>query len=228
MGAHTANFSRIAGRLAALGLVCSANAALADTRTPPTATPDNVTLWFSSALRAQGVSSSRPVTICMTKQLISWTEGGKTRTLSLPDAQVAFKPWESTAHTYYGRGWDSSAPPVRAPGDTFASGIALFTGAIPRAMMNISWTANFASDTPGVVVTWRWSVAAYSRFPANYNDLQVTPIDVRTTGVKPAGSPLAIEPYLIFNSADRFFFGGTGNRGMSIAPVRNAGCGGSY
>lgn len=158
--------------------------------------PDPVVVWVSSELRPKGVTDGQPVTICVTGQTLSWTEGKKSYTLAIPDATVSFRPWEEISQTWYGGGvWDTSVPSAQAKGKTFVSGLAVTLPAgLPRNVTNVKWRATFESDMPGITVQWRWSAAAYSRLAADYNALKVK---VAASGGISAGTPVAFGKFLL-------------------------------
>ena len=137
-----------------------------------------VILWFTSMMRTKGVTANTPVTICIKNQAITWREGKKVKTLKVPDAKIAFKPWESSSHTYFGKSWDTSHPPSTAPSDSFMAGVSLpLPDGLPRGMSDVSWQGKFESDTKGITVQWKWAVLAYTHFMDDYNALDVAPAD---------------------------------------------------
>src|SRR5262245_33860519 len=71
--------------------------------------PKAVVAWFNAAMRAKNIPADKLVNICVKNQVISWREGNRVERVEVPDAKIAFKPWETTAHTYFGAdAWDTS------------------------------------------------------------------------------------------------------------------------
>jgi hypothetical protein len=171
--------------------------------------PQGVVLWFNSALRASGFSQGELVYVCVTNQVISWREGGHIESIQVPDAIVAFKPWETTSHTYFGLGhWDTSAPPGQAANDTFMSGIAVpMSDGPPANARNVIWTALFTTNTPGITVRWEWGAASYTKFSDDYNALGLAVSDIVSgTGkhrtVDEAGTPVAFKDFAVSSDDD--------------------------
>ena len=195
---------------------------------------EGVVLWFTSMMRTKGVTANTPVTICLKNQSISWREGKTTRTLKVPDAKIAFKPWESSSHTFFRKSWDTSHPPGASQGDTFMAGISLpLPQVLPRGMSNVSWQGKFESDARGITVQWRWAVVAYTLFMDDYNELDIAPADTdlgRTLGKVLAGMPVRMRGFLKHlndDEDDGVVFLGVGARNAIAVPKTNT-CGGLY
>jgi hypothetical protein len=194
-----------------------------------------VVLWFTSMMRTKGVPAGTPVTICIRNQSISWREGNKVKTLKVPDAKIAFKPWESSSHTYFGKSsWDTSHNPSSAQGDTFMAGVSLpLPEGLPRGMSNVSWQGRFEADAKGITVQWRWAVLAYTHFMDDYNALEVAPADAdlgRVVGKVLAGMPTRMRGFLTHlndDEDDGVVFLGVGARTATSLPKVNT-CGGTY
>ena len=171
--------------------------------------PQGVVLWFNSALRASGLPQGQLVSLCVTNQVITWREGDHTESIQVPDAIVAFKPWETLSHTFYGQGhWDTSAPPAQAANDTFMSGIAVpLPDGPPKNARNLTWTAQITTNTPGITVRWDWGAASYSKFSDDYNALGLAVSDIVSgTGkhrtVDEAGTPVAFKDFAVSGDDD--------------------------
>src|SRR5262249_14707763 len=79
--------------------------------------------------------------------------------------------------------WDVSAPSGGA-GDVFMGGATLVTpNSLPGGIKNVTWSASFWADTPGVTVNWKWAASVYSGFSGDYNALGVKPVDSSTLSV---------------------------------------------
>src|SRR5207247_9016770 len=89
-------------------------------------------------------------------------------------------PTASTASTVFDptdNDWDVSAPSGGA-GDVFMGGVALqLPNGLPGGIKNVTWSASFWSDTPGITVNWKWAAADYKNFGTDYNFLNVKPVD---------------------------------------------------
>jgi hypothetical protein len=171
--------------------------------------PQGVVVWFNSTLRASGLPQGQLVSLCVTNQVISWREGNHITSIQVPDAIVSFKPWETTTHTFYGLGhWDTSAPPAQAANDTFMSGLAVpMPGGPPANARDVTWTAQFTTNTPGVTVRWEWGGASYTKFSDDYNALGLAVSDVVSgTGkhktVDEAGTPVAFKAFAVSDDDD--------------------------
>src|SRR5208283_2776324 len=93
--------------------------------------------------------------------------------------------------TFDGVQWVTTVPAVAPPkhlqqfdvdGEIFATGLPwqVPTGGLPGGIQNVSWSASYSTDTPGVGVTWEWGAAVYTSFvtdPGTYNGIGVKPID---------------------------------------------------
>jgi hypothetical protein len=69
---------------------------------------------------------------------------------------------------------------------------------LPGNVQNVTWSANFWSDTAGVGVNWQWAAAAYKPgFGTDFNALNVKPVDNNTMSAylngDKAGTPEAFK-----------------------------------
>jgi hypothetical protein len=214
MGARKANragWTGVATAILATVLAAGFPAAAHDGHPPHfKSKPEPVVLWFNSVLWASGLPPGEMVSLCVTNQVISWREGNHTESIQVPDAIVAFKPWETTTHTFFGLGhWDTSAPPAQAANDTFMSGIALpLPDGPPRNARDLTWSAQFTTNTPGVTVSWEWGVASYSKFGDDYNALGLAVSDIisgagRHRTLDEAGTPVAFKDFVVPKGYDK-------------------------
>ena len=201
--------------------------------------PGGIVLWFNSVVRVKGMVPAQPVTVCITGQVISWRDGKNVVSARVPDAQVAFKPWESQSWTRFGGGhWDTSAPWSQSRADTFMSGVAIpLPGAVPPNARNVTWTAQFGADAP-VSLQWRAGVATYTLFSDDYQALGIVPVDRVTTAgrvrsVDVAGTPVALKAFVLArpgedgNDSNGTVY--TGHRSdMATVVLLKGGCGGAY
>jgi hypothetical protein len=151
-----------------------------------TAIPAGDTLWFNSAFTASGLPKTAPATIHADNGTISFTAGGTTFNVAVPNAVVVLTPGATSASTSFDptdNDWDVSAPSA-GTGNVFMGGVALTVpGGLPGGVKNVTWSANFWSDTAGVTVNWRWAAAVYKNFGTDYNALGVKPVDNNSLSV---------------------------------------------
>ena len=104
-------------------------------------------------------------------------------------------------------------PASKLTGNTFVTGVAFpVPSNFPTGIQNVTWSAAFTTDAPGVTLQWQWGAAVYSSFgttyastsPSNTNVLGVNPEDgtADAYGTDPAGTPENYKASVIF--------GGTG------------------
>jgi len=179
--------------------------------------PEGKFVWFNAILRVSGVPKDQPLTLCVTNQVINWSEGTRLQTIHVSDAIVAFKPWETYAHTFYGLGhWDTSAPNAQAARDTFMSGMVVPRASAPSGKArNVTWAARFSTSTPGVTVHWAWGKASYKKFSDDNNALGLAVADIVTgTGrhrtVDEAGTPVAFKADVADDDDDDGYASGYG------------------
>jgi hypothetical protein len=145
-----------------------------------TAIPAGDTIWFNAVVKVSGIGSS-PVTVDVNSMTITFSSGGTTYTVNVPNSKIIFNSTLSTATTTFNGGtWVTSLPPGGA-GNTFLTGVAfpVPAGGLPGGINPVSWKANFTSDTKGVSFQWQWAAAVYTSFgaPADYTSLGVKPVD---------------------------------------------------
>jgi hypothetical protein len=156
------------------------------------------TPWLSAVMKVSGLGAA-PVTI----HLDGATFTGPGFSAHAPSAAVTFSPTARTATTGYDAGTDtwSTTAPSGLGGNVFLDGLALPAPPV-HGPVTVTWGGNFATDTPGVTVTWQWSAADYTRsVPADYNALNVKPCDdpfaSQYQNTDRAGTPEALKPGLL-------------------------------
>jgi hypothetical protein len=168
-----------------------------------TSIPAGDTIWFSSVLKASGLGSA-PVTVHVTDQVISFQAGGTSYTLQVPDSNITFSPTTSTGTTSFDSGnnaWVSNLPSTFS-GNAFLGGYAFQVATSIRGGVNpVTWQADFATDTPGVKINWQWAAAVYTSFSADYNALNVKPLDSNNATAyhnsDHAGTPEAFRSFVV-------------------------------
>lgn len=189
-----------------------------------------VVVWFNSVLRPTGFPLDRPVTICVTQQVITYQDGANTETVEVPDAMISFKPWETRASTRAaGEKWNTSVPTSNSLRDTFMSGVAHPAPfGLPHTATSMTWTGRFESDVEGVTVEWQWGAAPYTHLTDNYDAMQVAPVDRRKAEL--AGTPTAFKRYFAGSGRGSDFARFAGKRsGIAEVMAEVTGrCGGIY
>jgi hypothetical protein len=177
-----------------------------------TAIPAGSTLWFNSAFTATGLPANAPVTIHAEHGMISFTAGGNAYNVAVPNGVVVLTPGATSASASFDptdNDWDVAAPSNGA-GDVFldAASLAVPNG-LPGGIKNVTWTADFWSDTAGVTVNWKWAASVYKNFSTDNNALNVKPVDSKTLSAYTNGdqsdTPEAFKSFLAA--------GGTGGGG---------------
>ncbi len=174
--------------------------------------PAGNTIWFNSALKVGGLGSA-PVTLHVENETIDFTANGVAYHASLPNAVIVFSPGQTTASTSYDltdNDFDTSVP-SSGTGNVFMSGSALMVPtALPGGIKNVTWTASFWADTPGLNVSWAWGASVYKSFSSDNNFVGIKPTDAKNLGVNngdKAGTPEAFKSAVVA--------GGTGNGGTN-------------
>ncbi len=131
--------------------------------------------------------STDEVQIMVTNGSISFTNptNGTTTTIPVPDALIQFVPGLTQASTTFdatNNRWVTQVPMTdpasgrqqfTIPGNIFVSGVPYLLpaaiGQLPRgwgngpgASQNVTWSAEFTTDTPGVLINWQWGAAVYN------------------------------------------------------------------
>ena len=150
-----------------------------------TAIPAGDALWFSAVGKVSGLGSS-PVNIFISNSTIAFTVNGTTTTVSVPNAILTFDPNATTATTIFNTGlnrWQTVVPSSGLAGNVFLDGVPLpLPNGLPGGIKNVTWSASFATDTPGVHLNWQWAAAAYTSLDLNCS---ATNPDLNCLGVKP-------------------------------------------
>jgi hypothetical protein len=153
----------------------------------------NNTIWFNSAGKVTGLGTSTEA-LHITDATVSFTASGTNYTVNVPDTTVTFTPLATQASvSYSSNGWLITTP-LSFNGNVFLGGAALkapggggllggllgglgLVGGFPGGIQNVTWTANFKADTPGLAVTWQWGAAIYSNFNSSMSNLGVKAVD---------------------------------------------------
>jgi len=159
----------------------------------------NSTIWFSSVVKVSGAGLQTT-----SVRMDGGTIIAPDFTVQVPSAVVTFTPLAlSTVTTFDSvtNTWHTTAPSTGVNGNVFLAGVALHVlNELPGGESPVTWQANFASETPGLNVSWKWSAAVYSNFNTNMNALGVKASDGLLGGLlgsRPAGTPQNYTPYLV-------------------------------
>jgi hypothetical protein len=159
-----------------------------------TAIPGNDYLWFSSVAKVQGLGST-PVNLNLTGGSISFSAGGTSYDISVPDAALTLSPSATTATTSFNtssNSWSTSVP-THFSGNVFLAGVpyAVPAAGLPGGIKNVTWQFTVSSDTQGITVQWQWAAAVYSNFSSDPSQLAVKPVDDShlTSNSDHAGTP---------------------------------------
>jgi hypothetical protein len=199
-GSVTSNFT--GGGLTAKSLTSSVSQNLTN------AVTGGSTLWLNDTAKLTGLPSTG-ATVTFTNQTV--TIG--TTTISLPNAEVYYSPYATTATTVWdavNNEWDTTVPKGLG-GNVFASGLGYVVPAAIAKGSTVKWSATITSDTAGVTVAWQWAAATYSGFNADPSLLGVKACDDSKASAYQNGDKAATpENYKSFLTA-----GGTGGGGSN-------------
>lgn len=142
-----------------------------------TSIPAGDTVWFSSVAKVSGLESGTEV-LSVTDGTVSFTANGNPYTVNLPPMAITFTTLATSASTSYdANGWHVTTPPVNS-GNLFLGGVALSVpDGLPGGIKNVTWSANFTSDTPGLSVSWQWAAAVYTQFGSSPSTYGVKTVD---------------------------------------------------
>ena len=190
------------------------------------------TIWFNSVLSLKGPHgpdgheldmSQNKVQIFVTEATVAFSSGGQTYNLAVPDGKIILDPTVTTATTTFdGTQWVTTVPAVAPPnriqqfdvgGEIFATGLPwqVPAGGLPGGIQNVSWSAAYSTDTPGIALNWEWGAAVYTSLfittPGTYNGLGVKPIDdqrgpcnFQNSTKNPAGTPENFKAYWVLGA----------------------------
>lgn len=200
------------------------------------------TIWFTSVLKPSGLGSS-PVTIFVRKSTITFTANGTNYTITAPDSNVIFSPTATSATISFDSTknvWQITVPSSGLAGNTLLDAVqfAVPAGGLPGGIQNVTWQANFSTDTSGISMNWQWAAAVYTSFNANYTSLGVKPVDDTKASQYPnsdhAGTPENYKSDVVggaMGGGSSNFTGsysGTASLSLPVAQAPTANAGGPY
>lgn len=149
----------------------------------PTAFGANGTdyVWFNANFKPSGVTDGS--TIYLTNSSITITLNGVTQNVMVPNAVITFSKNATSTTTYYDsnkNAWITTAP-LSGTDDIFLSGMLLniTPNELPQNSQ-VTWTAYFSTNTPGVSLNWKYGAAVYTNAPMLSNGAY----DYNAIGVK--------------------------------------------
>ncbi|MGH9502144.1 MAG: Ig-like domain repeat protein [Terriglobales bacterium] len=175
-------------------------------------------IWFNSAaVNVQGLPSNATAKLFVTNASIKFTANSTNYNLPVPNAVITFSPTATSASTSWdsiNSRWQMLVPRSMVAGGstvhTFLDGVTFPVPMnFPSGIQNATWSAAFATDTPGVTFQWQWAAAVYSSFStiysnaSNNNILGVNPVDNSDS----AGTPENYKQFLTPGGSG----GGAGN-----------------
>jgi len=143
-----------------------------------TSVPAGSYIWFNANFKANHVPSTG-VTIDFTNGNISFTSGGTSYSLAVPNAKITFSPSASCTSTTFDtvtNTWMTTVP-VSGDDEIFLTGLAwpVPSGGLRGGANPVNFTGTYSSETsaPGLSIEMKWGAAAYSNFTTDYNALQI-------------------------------------------------------
>jgi len=145
-----------------------------------TAVQAGSTVWFNGVLKVGGIGSNGAA-VRVSEGTISFSANGTPYTLTLPNAVITYSPSVAVATTHFNAAtatWETSVP-LGYTGNVFLGGLAyrVPTGGLPGGINPVSWSGKFASDSPGLTVSWKWAAAVYTQFAPTLDNAGVKPLD---------------------------------------------------
>jgi hypothetical protein len=155
-------------------------------------------IWFNSHFKATNVKNG--TVIDFTQGTITFTAGGTSYNLAVPDAEITFSSNSSCTSTSFdslNNRWVTTVP-ISGDDEIFLTGLAwpVPSGGLPGGVNPVNFNGTYSSSTPGVSIQMQWSAAAYSSFTTDYNKLQIKAGHQTACGVNNgdhAGTPEGVD-----------------------------------
>ena len=181
--------------------------------------PQGRTIWFSAVVNnVKGLPSGQQVKLYLTNGTIKFTAAGTQYTVPVPNAVVTLDSTvsgsKSTSYDLTNNRWSTSIASTNLTGNTFVTGVAFpVPVAFPAGIQNVTWSASFSTDTPGITLQWQWNAEVYTSFSETYatstnnNVLGVNGEDgsADAYGTDPAGVPETYKADATFGATDGYF-----------------------
>ncbi|TMQ70196.1 MAG: hypothetical protein E6K81_13215 [Candidatus Eisenbacteria bacterium] len=116
-------------------------------------------IWFNSNLSLKNTPAGRHVMLTNSRVIINGVPH------PVPDATITFANVGCASTTYDGttNTWNTTVP-VAGSDAIFLSGLALPVTNLPGGA-KVRWEGTFATDQPGICISWKWGAAAYKSWP---------------------------------------------------------------
>ena len=129
------------------------------------------TIWFTAVVNHLNLGTTKPVKLYMTNASISYIDsGGNQYIVTVPNGVVTFNSSVSSATTVYdstNHRWSTNINSKSLTSNTFVAGVAYaVTADLPTGIQNVTWSAAFSTDTPGISLQWQWNATVYKQFGA--------------------------------------------------------------
>ena len=135
-------------------------------------------IWFNAHFKANNVPKNG-VTMDFTNGNISFTAGGTSYSLAVPNAKITFSTRATCTSTIFDsvtNTWMTTVP-ISGDDEIFLTGLAwpVPSGGLAPGANPVNFTGTYSSETnaPGLSIQMQWSAAAYSTFTTDYNALQI-------------------------------------------------------
>ncbi|HEV2279211.1 MAG TPA: choice-of-anchor D domain-containing protein [Acidobacteriaceae bacterium] len=182
------------------------------------------TIWFAAVVNnLKGLPANQQVKLYMTNGSISFTANNTQYTVPVPNAVVTLNSSisgsKSTTYDLANSRWSTSIASTNLTGNTFVSGVAFpVPVAFPAGIQNVTWSAAFSTDTPGITLQWQWNAQVFTQFSQTYatttntNVLGVNAEDgaADAYGIDAAGTPETYKPNATFGATDGYFSAASG------------------
>jgi hypothetical protein len=189
-------------------------------------------IWFNAVINNVKNLGTGQVKLYLANSTISFTANGTTYNVAVPNAVVTFNSasQSSGAKTIYdltNNRWSTSVSSSGLTGNTFITAVAFPVPVnFPTGIQNVTWSAAFTTDAPGVTLQWQWGAAVY---PSSLGSTYATSGNSNVLGVNAEdgsadanGTDLAGTPETYKTSV---IFGATGGGGMNYTGNFSPGAG---
>ena len=134
-------------------------------------------IWFNANFTASGIPYNG-ATVYFNASTISFTANNSSYNLAVPSAMVTFSPSATCSTTTFNTAENMwvTVVPTWGSDEIFLAGLSFPVPAnFGKVSGSVVWSGDFACNTPGVSVNWKWSAAVYATFSTNYNALEIDP-----------------------------------------------------
>jgi len=123
----------------------------------------------------QGLPSNSQVKLYLTNSSVQYSVDGVAQpAVGVPNAVVTLNSSsQSGAKTVFdltNNRWSTNVAKTALTGNTFVTGVAVPVpaGGFPNGIQNVTFSASFSTDTPGVTLQWQWGAAVYTSLSTIY------------------------------------------------------------